>query len=186
MAAMRNVFIKRPTPKAALIATVCVAALGSALAGTAALAGDGIPANDQKQQMLSQQFAPAPPKSEPANYSRQPAPPITPAQQGVSTPQALGGAPVPISAARAKVTNLWMGQVGQNYLSVYAGSVTSDPRQGALWVATINPQTGESTQQEFDMPQKLGALSIASVKGSTLVLTYPGGQASFDLQDKHF
>lgn len=170
----------------ALIATVCVAALGSAIAGTSALAGDGIPLTDQKQQMLSQQFAPAPPKSEPANYARQPSPPITSSHEGVSTPQALGGAPVPISAARAKITNLWMGQFGQNYVSVYAGSVTTDPQQGALWVATINPQTGESTQQEFDTPQKLGALNITSVTGPTVAFTYPGGKASFDLQNKHF
>lgn len=91
----------------------------------------------------------------------------------------------PFSATLYQITNQWQGQIGSEFVRVYAGAKTADPTQGIIVVLTTSTvDLADHTRQTgglFLTPDKLGALRIVSANGPQLTLVTPGGrQFMFD------
>jgi hypothetical protein len=168
-----------------------------ALVGTTsalAVMHDGPNVPPEKQAVLAKALGPpahpGPPAAKGRGVHAPPAaPPTPPAHAGqVGTPAELGGVPVPFSAATFQVTNMWMDLRGQVEIHVYAGSVPSDPQQGALVVTRTNAVTGEDLPGagQFTTSSKVGALTLTSVRGNTVSFTYAGGSGTFNLVSGDF
>ena len=84
----------------------------------------------------------------------------------------MGGIPLPAGAARLSISNVYMGRAGNNYVDLYAGSLSTDNNTGALWVDVSDP-AGNSPMYpggRIELPGS-GPLSLQSVHGVNIVLT---------------
>ena len=89
---------------------------------------------------------------------------------GVSAP---GTAPAPESATDFETQNTWVGLVGGEWASVYAGALLSAPQTGALLLVTVT--AGRVNQQRFVAPLSQGALLIRVANDQRLTLVSAGG-----------
>jgi len=98
---------------------------------------------------------------------------------------AVGTAPVPVTAGDFVAQNVWVGLVNNEWVSLYAGALRSDPQQGALLLVTVLPDRVE--QERFVAPLSNGALRISSLNVQRLTLVAPGGESYiFDVLAKRF
>ena len=95
----------------------------------------------------------------------------------IITPIEAGGIPMPFPARTYDVSTLYLGTRGtSDYLSLYAGSLLSDPSTGVLvvWWSNIEgrsvPPNGRVT-----LPG-VGELTLTSVSGSTVTLVDASGR----------
>lgn len=97
----------------------------------------------------------------------------------------LNMAQAPFPTAEYAIDNRWQQQLpGGRLLQVYAGADAADPSQGLLIVETV---PGTAPPAVYRTPDKLGALRIVAVDGSTFTLdSATGRQAVFDLSSRTF
>jgi hypothetical protein len=108
-------------------------------------------------------------------------PPIV--QAGV---YALAGQPLPVPATVLHPTNMARTRNGDVVTAIYAGSLTTQPQVGALFVLQDDFARGQQTKHLYQTPQPVGALTILAVNGSVLSLTSPSGAGTFDLSTGTF
>lgn len=89
---------------------------------------------------------------------------------GISAP---GTAPAPDSATDFETQNVWVGLVGGEWASVYAGALRSDTQTGALLLVTVKP--GRVDQKSFVLPLSQGALRLSGAMDQRLTLVSAGG-----------
>jgi hypothetical protein len=98
---------------------------------------------------------------------------------------AVGTVTAPTNAGDFVAQNVWVGLVNDQWLSVYAGALRSDPQQGALLLLTVLPDRVE--QERFVAPLSNGPLRISAQNVQRLTLLAPGGETYlFDVLAKRF
>jgi hypothetical protein len=90
---------------------------------------------------------------------------------------AVGVVQAPGSMPDFEVQNVWVGSIDGNWISLYAGALHSDPRQGALMLVAVLPDRLD--QQRFVVPLSQGALRITAENVQRLTLTSPTGTTYF-------
>lgn len=109
---------------------------------------------------------------------------VTPAALATSI-HADGFGPAPSGAADIVTQNVWVGLVGDEWASVYAGALRSDPQTGALLLVTVNHDRVD--QKRFTAPLSKGALRISTANYERLLLVSTGGQTYyFDVLAQRF
>lgn len=98
----------------------------------------------------------------------------------------LAGQPLPVPANVLHPTNMARTRTGGLVTAVYAGSLTTQPQVGALFVLQDDFARGQQTKHLYQTPQPVGALTILAVHGSVLSLTSPSGDGTFDLSTGAF
>ena len=93
---------------------------------------------------------------------------------GVSPP---GTAAAPNSAADFVTQNVWVGLVGGEWASVYAGALRSQPQTGALLLLTVKP--GRVDQKSFVLPLSHGALRLSGANYQRLTLVSDSGMTFY-------
>lgn len=74
-------------------------------------------------------------------------------------------------------SNYWVGEVGGAYLTVYAGIMDADPRQGGVWVF----REGEPVTEFLPTPAAAGGVRIVAADGALLTLRAADGSTfTFD------
>jgi len=111
------------------------------------------------------------------------------------TPQAtwdLGiftDAEAPLPSSEYRFTSRWVGVIGDEYVVVHAGALSSNIRQGILAIFTYS-RRDTSAPSSFDVypsPSPMGAVSIISAKGTHLELQSESGDPlSFDVLSRLF
>jgi len=109
---------------------------------------------------------------------------VTPAALATGIgPQGL--APAWSGAADFITQNVWVGLVGDEWASVYAGALRSDPQTGALWLVTV--RSDRVDRQRFTAALSQGALQVTTANYERLVLDSAGGQTYyFDVLAERF
>lgn len=105
-------------------------------------------------------------------------------QQGVFALSSGGPLPVPESVLHP--TNIARVMLGSSLVSVYAGSMASNPQQGILCVLREDLSTGQLHLQVYQGPQTGGALTILSAQKSVLNIKNTHMQGTFDLNTNTF
>lgn len=73
------------------------------------------------------------------------------------------------------------------YNQVYAGTLTSDVRQGILYVIEFDPNTSESSTEIRQTPERAGAVTITRWDGEKLFFrTASGSTGQYDLTTQQF
>ena len=81
--------------------------------------------------------------------------------------------------------NVWVGLVNDEWISLYAGALRSDPKQGALLLVTVRPD--QVTEERFMVPLSNGALTVESANVQRLRLVSTSGATFwFDVLAKRF
>lgn len=128
---------------------------------------------------------PGPPVSKGPNAKAVPRTTIRPPEHAgiVGTPDQLGGVPVPFPADVFHVTNMWLDLQAGVFISIYAGSLGSDPDQGAIVVERINGETGRDLPGSglFPTPTKAGPVTLTVIRGSVVYFTNRVGNGTFNL-----
>lgn len=96
------------------------------------------------------------------------------------------GGPLPVPESVLHPTNIARVMLGSALVSVYAGSMASNPQAGILCVLREDLSTGALHLQMYQGPQTGGALTILSVQKSVLKITNTNMQGSFDLNTNTF
>ena len=93
---------------------------------------------------------------------------------GVSAAETV---PAPNSTTDFVTQNVWVGLVGGEWASVYAGALRSAPQTGALVLVTV--KSGRVDQQHFVVPLSQGALRIHAADDQRLTLVSASGTTYF-------
>ena len=96
------------------------------------------------------------------------------------------GGPLPVPESVLHPTNIARAMIGSTLISIYAGSMTSNPQIGILCVLRENLTTGELHLQVYQGPQTGGALTILSVQNNILKIANTKMQGTFDLTTNIF
>jgi hypothetical protein len=96
------------------------------------------------------------------------------------------GGPLPVPESVLHPTNIARVMLGSTLVSVYAGSMSSNPQAGILCVLREDLSTGQLHLQVYQGPQTGGALTILSVQNSVLKVKNTNMQGSFDLNTNTF
>ncbi len=96
------------------------------------------------------------------------------------------GGPLPVPESILHPTNIARVMLGSALVSIYAGSMSSNPQEGILCVLREDLTTGQLHLQVYQGPQTGGALTILSVQKSVLKVTNTKMQGSFDLNTNTF
>jgi hypothetical protein len=106
----------------------------------------------------------------------------------LGTQTSLGGVPVSVPHALFHVTNLWLAKRRGLYIDVYAGSLATDERRGALSVTWTDPRVGLPQRRSgiYKAPERVGPLTLTRVAGDRVYFRYRGGSGWFDLRARRF
>ncbi len=96
------------------------------------------------------------------------------------------GGPLPVPESILHPTNIARVMLGSTLVSVYAGSMTSNPQAGILCVLREDLTTGQLHLQVYQGPQTGGALTILSIQKSVLKVANTKMQGSFNLNTNTF
>ncbi len=96
------------------------------------------------------------------------------------------GGPLPVPESVLRPTNIARVMLGSTLVSVYAGSMSSNPQEGILCVLREDITTGALHLQVYQGPSTGGALTILSVQKSVLKIANAKMQGSFDLNTNTF
>ena len=96
------------------------------------------------------------------------------------------GGPLPVPESILHPTNIARVMLGSTLVSIYAGSMSSNPQAGILCVLREDITTGQLHLQVYQGPQTGGALTILSVQKSVLKVTNTKMQGFFDLNTNTF
>ncbi len=96
------------------------------------------------------------------------------------------GGPLPVPESILHPTNIARAMLGSTLVSVYAGSMTSNPQAGILCVLREDLTTGQLHLQVYQGPQTGGALTILSIQKNVLKVANTKMQGSFDLNTNTF
>lgn len=90
-----------------------------------------------------------------------------------------GQAPLPSSLY--KIENKWRGQLGSNYVTLYAGSLTEDPTQGVVFMQIMTKDLKQVPGGgPFLTPAKAGPVRVIAAKGMHVSLGTRGSSQTFD------
>ena len=96
------------------------------------------------------------------------------------------GGPLPVPESILHPTNIARVMLGSTLVSVYAGSMSSNPQEGILCVLREDLTTGQMHLQVYQGSQTGGALTILSIQKSVLKVANTKMQGSFDLNTNTF
>ena len=96
------------------------------------------------------------------------------------------GGPLPVPESILHPTNIARVMLGSTLISIYAGSMSSNPQVGILCVLREDLATGQLHMQVYQGPQTGGALTILSVQKNVLKVANTKMQGSFDLNTNTF
>lgn len=96
------------------------------------------------------------------------------------------GGPLPVPESILHPTNIARVMLGSILVSIYAGSMTSNPQAGILCILREDLTTGQLHLQVYQGPQTGGALTILSIQKSVLKVANTKMQGSFDLTTNTF
>ncbi len=112
--------------------------------------------------------------------------PSTPQPTQLGVFSLSSGGPLPVPETVLHPTNIARVMLNTTLISVYAGSMTQNPQVGILCVLREDLTTGQSNLQVYQAPHPEGPLTILAVQNTTLKLTDPKTQGSFDLSTNQF
>ncbi len=96
------------------------------------------------------------------------------------------GGPLPVPESVLHPTNIARVMIGSTLVSVYAGSMSSNPQAGILCILREDLTTGQLHLQVYQGPQTGGALTILSAQKNILKVANTKMQGSFDLNTNTF
>jgi hypothetical protein len=174
-----------------LLLTTLLALTGLTLlvSGGASTAGPGLPPEKEAleqhaalvQALGKAQAALVPKPNDPAAKRLAPHPAERPPSGLVELPS-----PFPAREYLLAATG-WQELMGDRRLTVYAGSLATDRRQGILVAATTGPGADERIVAVYPESTKNGPVEIVAARGRTLTLRDSAGETStFDLTTRRF
>ncbi|MDP9253053.1 MAG: hypothetical protein M3O80_08605, partial [Chloroflexota bacterium] len=115
-----------------------------------------------------------------------------PATKNVTVPWPGGifeSAQAPFPPALYRIQNQWQGQIGSEYVQVFAGAKGSDSEQGVIVVLTtsVTDLTDHSRQTGglYLTPGRFGNVHISAATGTELTLATPDGKTfRFDVASR--
>lgn len=91
-----------------------------------------------------------------------------------------------IRPSEARISNRWIGKVGNGYVVVFAGAPTEDPTQGIIYVMRVSDEDGTHWERILP-PVQTGMLSIVEEgKGYLLLRSAKGLRLRFDVRTLGF
>ena len=141
------------------------------------------------QESVNKKMGPLPPTMTPVRTIVVATPTLitsTPQQTQFGVFALSAGGPLPVPESILHPTNIARVMLGSTLVSVYAGSMASNPQAGILCVLREDITTGQLHLQVYQGPQTGGALTILSVQKSVLKVANTKMQGSFDLNTNTF